>query len=58
MEQANAADREWKDDNVITQYDNKRTREELRIGFWRMLKERGKLYPEWILSGYYGADPS
>lgn len=29
MEQVNAADREWKDDNVITQYDNKRTREEL-----------------------------
>lgn len=27
MEQVNAADREWKDDNVITQYDNKRTRE-------------------------------
>ena len=27
MEQVNAVDREWKDDNVITQYDNKRTRE-------------------------------
>ena len=26
MEQVNAADREWKDDNVITQYDSKRTR--------------------------------
>ena len=59
MEQVNAADREWKDDNVITQYDNKRTREELRIGFWRMLKERGKevrLVTDSIMDELLGVD--